>query len=373
MPTRPAAHRIAEELRLAMGAKKCHPCGCFHDAIKRLDEAQSAFSPAARKELLATLEEAREHLVPLEHGCLACATCWPANALAIARESRPGANLVSRCLTVEPKRDHRWPPFLGEYRLLDSGAHIALCTLTTEPLMNAVAQARPDGVAIVGILQTENLGIERLIQNVLSNPNITELVICGADSRRRIGHFPGQSLVSLWSNGIDKNGSIKGATGRRPEIKNVSSEIVKTFRQEIALHDHRGEVEPDAVLDAIAKLADPVALDHRRPVHADRPRTIKARSPIRLTLDPKGYFILFPNRRTGVIVVEHYENDGTLSHVLEGRSADELFTTVIGLGLISRLDHAAYLGKELARAECAIQRDTPYVQDKAPEPVTGQS
>ena len=54
-------------------------------------------------------------------------------------------------------------------------------------------------VAIVGTLHTENLGIERLVSNVLANPHIRFVIVCGPDSRQAIGHLPGQSLVALAS------------------------------------------------------------------------------------------------------------------------------------------------------------------------------
>ena len=56
--------------------------------------------------------------------------------------------------------------------------------------------------------------------------------------------------------------------------------------------------------------------------------------------------------------------------VIEGRAAAELYHPAIDRGLISRLDHAAYLGRELARAESALENGGPYVQDAAPEQQT---
>ena len=38
---------------------------------------------------------------------------------------------------------------------------------------------------------------------------------------------------------------------------------------------------------------------------------------------------------------------------------------VLRLGLVSRLDHAAYLGGELAKAEVALRVGRDYVQDAA--------
>jgi tetrahydromethanopterin S-methyltransferase subunit A len=49
-------------------------------------------------------------------------------------------------------------------------------------------------ISIAGGFQTENLGIERLITNVLANPFIRFVVVCGDDRRKMI---PGQSLVAL--------------------------------------------------------------------------------------------------------------------------------------------------------------------------------
>ena len=40
--------------------------------------------------------------------------------------------------------------------------------------------------------------------------------------------------------------------------------------------------------------------------------------------------------------------------------------TAIDRNLLSRLDHAAYLGRELSRAEGALAPDNHYVQDAAP-------
>jgi len=53
--------------------------------------------------------------------------------------------------------------------------------------------------------------------------------------------------------------------------------------------------------------------------------------------------------------------------ISKGEKAAELFFPAIDKGLISRLDHAAYLGRELARAEATIQTGGEYVQDAAPE------
>ena len=67
-------------------------------------------------------------------------------------------------------------------------------------------------------------GIERLILNVLGNPNIGFVVVCGADSHGAIGHLPGQSLVALTGSGVDDNATIIGAKAKRPVLQNLSRE-----------------------------------------------------------------------------------------------------------------------------------------------------
>jgi tetrahydromethanopterin S-methyltransferase subunit A len=43
------------------------------------------------------------------------------------------------------------------------------------------------------------------------------------------------------------------------------------------------------------------------------------------------------------------------------------------MGLVSQLDHAAYLVRELARAEMSLDSDIKYVQDKAQGEIQSQA
>jgi dihydropteroate synthase-like protein len=47
-----------------------------------------------------------------------------------------------------------------------------------------------------------------------------------------------------------------------------------------------------------------------------------------------------------------------------GRNAAEVMNALIDLGLVSRLDHAGYLGRELQKAELALSLGRSYVQDE---------
>ena len=77
----------------------------------------------------------------------------------------------------------------------------------------------------------------------------------------------------------------------------------------------------------------------------------------------------------GEIVVEHYINvqkegsrlkvaTGRLNTVIRGTDALGICDTVFRKGLVSRLDHAMYLGRELQRAQCALETGRRYEQDE---------
>ena len=83
-------------------------------------------------------------------------------------------------------------------------------------------------------------------------------------------------------------------------------------------------------------------------------------------VDKRGYFLVQVDAAKGEIVVKHKLNDARDSkYQFRGRRAEEIYRKIIHENLISRLDHAAYIGKELARAEAALKSGETFVQDAA--------
>lgn len=74
-----------------------------------------------------------------------------------------------------------------------------------------------------------------------------------------------------------------------------------------------------------------------------------------ITYDPKGNFRI--GIEGGMIVAVRH---GT---AVRGRTWDEVFTRILEEGGVSLLDHAAYLGKELYKAELALRFDRSFEQD----------
>ena len=85
------------------------------------------------------------------------------------------------------------------------------------------------GAAICGSCKTENLGLEKVIANIISNPNIRFLLLCGTEVK---GHLSGQTLAALHANGVEK-GKVVGAQGAIPFIENVDDAAIKRFQEQI--------------------------------------------------------------------------------------------------------------------------------------------
>jgi tetrahydromethanopterin S-methyltransferase subunit A len=66
--------------------------------------------------------------------------------------------------------------------------------------------------------------------------------------------------------------------------------------------------------------------------------------------------------------LEHYDREYKLLHVLEGSRAEDLCHAAIRMDLLTELAHAAYLGRELARAEAALRLGLQYEQDSPLKP-----
>ena len=362
---------VREQVEQAIAATKCHGCGCMLHTVEALEQA----TPQVL-ELISVLDRARRVLVTKKYDCLGCDVCFPAIAANAFAEAFPEAmHEATLCPTETPAERAGWPPLPGEYSVLRYGASVAVCTLNSENLAKELAGSAPEGLAIVGTLHTENLGIERIIRNVLANPNIRFLVLCGEDTRQLIGHLPGQSMESLFANGLDEKQRIVGATGKRPFLKNVTLEHVGTFKDQVQLVSMIGVQELSRIAQCIVDRHNQGLPPFRAVGVTDAAvATFRAREPQFYKSDPAGFFVVYPDRRKKELVVEHYTNAGVLDCVVEGSTPSALYAEIVKRGLVSQFDHAAYLGRELATAERCLQTGETYIQDRAPgEPMPAQA
>jgi len=134
-----------------------------------------------------------------------------------------------------------WPPVRGDYTVIDPHSRICVATLASD------MEAFPDA-CMVGSCKTENLGIEKIIINTISNSNIRFILVCGTESR---GHLSGNTLLAIHKNGIDEQGRIIGSDGAIPFIENIPVEAIERFRQQVELIDMRGLIETNKILELI--------------------------------------------------------------------------------------------------------------------------
>ncbi len=298
----PSEAEAVARLQEAVDAKKCRRCGCLHSSLEAIERA----IPVARRSpgLAVVMEKARTRLVPVQYDCLGCEVCFPPlamNALQIEAEGCPSEKVEVRS---------GWPPLPGSYTVLQYQAPVAVCTLTDETLAASMAAQRSPEVSIVGNMYTENLGIERLIQNIIANPNIRFLILCGTDSRQTIGHLPGQSLFALTQSGVVESGRIMEAKGKRPILRNISREMVEHFRRTVEIVNLIGITE----IAAIAKAAAACAMRNPGPavpwLASQGVPIIPGYLPDKMVSDPAGYFVVYVNRPKRRLILEHYQNTG---------------------------------------------------------------
>ena len=104
-----------------------------------------------------------------------------------------------------------WPVIKGEFDVGDPKSCVAVATAGSHFSLFPIKA----GAAIAGPFKTENLGIEKIVANVISNPNIRFIVICGSEVK---GHISGDALECLHKYGL-KDGRIVNA--KLPSIRAV--------------------------------------------------------------------------------------------------------------------------------------------------------
>lgn len=223
---------------------------------------------------------------------------------------------------------------------------------------------RRDELAIIGKTFTENLGIEKVVQNIVSNPSIRFLILCGYESPHRVG----QSFIALKRAGVDSEHHIVGSLGRIPVLKNLNHEQISRFREQVEIVDLIGEQRIERIMATVAELnsRNLTAFQGNSTGTGVNVEQVSCwhRESADYHSDPAGFFVIQINRAAGEVIVEHYNPSFELLRVLHGKTALEIYSTIVRNGWVTVLGHAAYLGRELAKAELALERGWLYEQNE---------
>lgn len=147
-----------------------------------------------------------------------------------------------------------YPPEEGCYLRGNDYSPVAVCVIlkwerekTPPDIENLVRVGVESGAALSGTLQTENIGLEKVICNIVANGNIRYLVVCGPETP---GHLVGDAILALAKNGTDPNKRIIGTKAPTPYLFNILPELVERFRKQITVVDLINEGAPDVVREA---------------------------------------------------------------------------------------------------------------------------
>lgn len=127
------------------------------------------------------------------------------------------------------------------------------------------------------------------------------------------------------------------------------------------LAKHRNSIPKDLGINLVdykdkRKRSDAVEVD------TEGLETITQKNPMKFVRDSKGSFKINVDYDNDEIVAVHFRKNEP-DAVIVGKTAKEIYEEIIKKELVTRMEHAAYLGSELEKAEIAMKLGKNYVQD----------
>lgn len=253
-----------------------------------------------------------------------------------------------------------WPYHAGRYRIVDPNAPVVVVLGPGEGLADDIVGLAAGGLCLVAPSCRNANDADKLLRNIAANLAIQHVVIAGGDDPV-LG-----ALAAILSGGeLTQEAASAIATGIRSKIADLD---VDSLIRQVNTVDMRGCTEVDKIIARVNELAAAAGRPNtgfRAPNRNGDPRVERVIAASHVDHEPKGdkagdYKIRLEKDR---IVIEHYNSKQELLRTIEGGTARDLCITVVRNGWVSKLDHAAYLGRELMRAELALQAGVPYVQD----------
>jgi tetrahydromethanopterin S-methyltransferase subunit A len=160
---------------------------------------------------------------------------------------------AQKILKVKPPPGY--PPEDGRYLRGNDYSPVAVVAILNTfdhaippELEQIVTAAVETGAALAGMLQTENIGIEKIVANIVANPNIRYLVLCARESE---GHLPGDALKALINNGVDKKKAIIGTKAPTAHLFNIAGRSIQRFRRQVTLVDLLNETDVETIKAAV--------------------------------------------------------------------------------------------------------------------------
>jgi len=101
------------------------------------------------------------------------------------------------------------------------------------------------------------------------------------------------------------------------------------------------------------------------PIKSDEAEVYKASKDVHFTPDKLGWFKIQLDRDAKKIeAISYHHGDKKPTAIVVGDEATEVYQTIVREKMVGKLEHAAYLGRELEKAEIALKLGRSYVQDE---------
>ncbi|NIS71207.1 MAG: tetrahydromethanopterin S-methyltransferase subunit A [Proteobacteria bacterium] len=154
---------------------------------------------------------------------------------------------------TDPHPDY--PPEEGRYLRGNDFSPVAVAVILNcdadkipAELEKLVRAGIESGAALSGTVQTENIGFEKIVCNIVANPNIRYMIVGGPESE---GHLTGEALKALILRGVDQKKRIIGTNAPHPFLFNLPIEMIDRFRKQISLIDLQFEGDREVIRKAV--------------------------------------------------------------------------------------------------------------------------
>lgn len=232
------------------------------------------------------------------------------------------------------------------------------------------------------IAKARKLGINKILGDLILEPsNVLESFVAYRDFAKRNPNIPlfvGVSnvtelldadsvginaLLARLSSEVDTG--VLLATEKSNKAKGTVAEEV-TAAKMMFLAKKRGSVPKDLGIDLLVLKDKRNREDsYNRAFEADISVTYAADKANYAELDKQGSFRITVDRTEENIVALHYVSSKLIKpvQIIKGKTAESVFAKIAEMGLVSKIDHAGYLGSELMKAEIALITGKEYIQD----------
>lgn len=261
------------------------------------------------------------------------------------------------------KADH-WPFVGGRYRVFDTTAPVVVVGSNAESLAGDFAALETSGICMVATHCRVASDVEKLIRNIAANMAIHSVIVTAAQDEQ--SPALGALLVLLGAELESDEESQALAKKIKARLDDID---FSALTRQVRGINMIGQAETDRIVARVSELASEANRPNtgfRAPVQEDEngiERVIAAKNiEYELQADKAGnFFVCIKDKK---IVVEQYSAKHDLLRIVEGHTARDLCITLIRNGWVSKLDHAAWLGRELLRAELSMETGEEFLADR---------